>query len=88
MNSMIPEVATASIDKSNGPSHGNFAIGEQMKGGLQRTRERADALQAGAMRKAREATASTDKAIHHHPYRAVGIAATAALIVGFLAARR
>ena len=88
MNSMTPEAVTASIDKSNGPSHGSFAIGEQIKRGMQRTRARADALQAGAMRKAREATAYTDEAIHHHPYRAIGIAATAALVVGFLAARR
>jgi ElaB/YqjD/DUF883 family membrane-anchored ribosome-binding protein len=88
MNSIIPETATTPIERSSGASHGHFAIGGQIKGGLMRTRERADALQAGAVRKAREAVAHADEAVHHHPYRAIGIAAGAALIVGFLAARR
>ncbi|MEJ8826731.1 hypothetical protein WKW80_32780 [Variovorax humicola] len=49
---------------------------------------RVDALQAGAMRKARDAAAQADEAVHDHPYRAIGIAAAAALFVGLLAARR
>lgn len=88
MNSMIPETAIAPIEQSDGAPQRHFAIGEQIKDGLTRTRKRADALQADARRKAREALTNADDAVHHHPYRAIGIAAGAALIVGFLAARR
>ena len=47
-----------------------------------------DDLQGNAVHKARDAARSTDQVVHHHPYRAIGIAAVAGLILGFIATRR
>jgi hypothetical protein len=47
-------------------------------------RVRIDGLQG----KAREAARSADDALHHHPYRAIGMAALAGLLLGLLATRR
>lgn len=51
---------------------------------LREARIRIDGLQ----HKTREAARSADDAVHHHPYGAIGVAALAGLLVGFLAARR
>lgn len=38
--------------------------------------------------KARDAMHTTDKAVHRHPYRAIGFAAAVSLIIGLLVSRR
>lgn len=90
MNSRISEEASAPAEKTDCLPHGHWAVGEQVRSGLKHTRTRADALQAEALRRAREAAAQADTAIRDHPYRAMGIAAAAAaaLVAGLLAARR
>jgi ElaB/YqjD/DUF883 family membrane-anchored ribosome-binding protein len=47
-----------------------------------------DELEDSAIHKARHAARTTDLAIQTHPYGAMGIAAAAGLLIGFLAARR
>ena len=47
-----------------------------------------DELEDSAIHKARRAARTTDLAIQSHPYGAMGIAAAAGLLIGFLAARR
>ena len=90
MNSTISEEAGVPAEKTDGPSLGHWAACGQAMSGLKHTRMRADAFQAEALRKAREAAAQADTAIRDHPYRAMGIAAAAAaaLVAGWLAARR
>lgn len=51
-------------------------------------RQQLDALEETAVYKARRAARETDRTVHAHPYAAIGIAAAAALLIGFLAARR
>lgn len=55
---------------------------------LHKLRTLIDDLQSNALHKARHAARSTDQVVHHHPYTAIGIAAAAALVIGFLATRR
>lgn len=89
MNTRMPQTATASSESLAEAACNRLALGEQIISRLKRTRMRADALQDGVMRNARKAVTHADEAVHHHPYRAMGIAAGAALLVGlFLAARR
>jgi ElaB/YqjD/DUF883 family membrane-anchored ribosome-binding protein len=89
MNTRMPQTACASSESLGEATCNHLALGEKIMGGLKRTRMRADALQDGVTRKARKAVTHADEAVHHHPYRAMGIAAGAALLVGlFLAARR
>lgn len=55
---------------------------------LHKLRALLDDLQGDALHKARDAARSTDQVVHHHPYSAIGIAAAAGLVIGFLATRR
>jgi ElaB protein len=45
-------------------------------------------LEASALQRARAAAHSADQTVRAHPYGAIGLAAAAGLLVGFLAARR
>jgi ElaB/YqjD/DUF883 family membrane-anchored ribosome-binding protein len=47
-----------------------------------------DELEDSAVHKARRAARTADLAVQSHPYGAMGIAAAAGLLIGFLAARR
>lgn len=45
-------------------------------------------MEASALQRARAAAQSADQTVRAHPYGAIGLAAAAGLLVGFLAARR
>ncbi len=47
-----------------------------------------DSLEQAGLARARHAARTADQTVHAHPYGAMGIAAAAGLLVGFLAARR
>lgn len=47
-----------------------------------------DDLEDSARHKARQAARAADQTVQAHPYGAMGIAAAAGLLIGFLAARR
>ena len=47
-----------------------------------------DYLEQAGLARARKAARVADESVHAHPYGAMGIAAAAGLLVGFLAARR
>lgn len=64
------------------------ALRTRLEGQLQRLRMQAGEIEAGALRQAREAARVTDETVRAHPYGAIGIAAAAGLLIGFLAARR
>jgi len=51
-------------------------------------RSQLDELEDSAIHKARHAARATDRTVHSHPYGAMGIAAAAGLLIGFLAATR
>jgi len=55
---------------------------------VRQMRAQLDELEDSAIHKARHAARATDQAVHSHPYGAMGIAAAAGLLIGFLAARR
>lgn len=64
------------------------AVREQLARQVSRMRSQLEDLEAGAMHQARRAARKTDRMVHAHPYGAMGIAAAAGLLIGFLAARR
>ena len=47
-----------------------------------------DDLESEAVHQLRQATRRADRAVHTHPYRAIGVAAAAGLLIGLLASRR
>lgn len=55
---------------------------------VRQMRAQLDELEDSALQKARHAARTADLAVHNHPYGAIGIAAAAGLLIGFLAARR
>jgi ElaB/YqjD/DUF883 family membrane-anchored ribosome-binding protein len=74
--------AAAGGDEAFDAVRGKFAEQvRQMQGQL-------DELEQTGMVRARHAARVADQTVHAHPYGAMGIAAAAGLLVGFLAARR
>jgi ElaB/YqjD/DUF883 family membrane-anchored ribosome-binding protein len=55
---------------------------------LRHLRSQLGELEAGAVHQARTAARSADERVRAHPYGAIGIAAAAGLLIGFLVARR
>jgi ElaB/YqjD/DUF883 family membrane-anchored ribosome-binding protein len=55
---------------------------------VRQMRAQLDELEDSAIRKARRVARRTDRTIQSHPYAAMSLAATAGLLIGFLAARR
>ena len=51
-------------------------------------RAQLEELEDEAVHKARRAARAADRTIHTHPYGAMGLAAAAGLLIGFLASRR
>lgn len=64
------------------------AVRDKFAEQLRQMRAQVDELEDSAIRKARQAARTADQALHNHPYSAIGIAAAAGLLIGFLAARR
>lgn len=60
----------------------------RVTGTLSRVAQHGKVWKADAMRTAADVLRGTDGAVHVHPYRAIGIAADLALLVGIVAARR
>ncbi|HJV61368.1 MAG TPA: hypothetical protein VJ743_10515 [Albitalea sp.] len=61
---------------------------DKLLGQIREMRAQLDELEDTAAYKARKAARAADQAAHSHPYGAMGIAAAAGLLIGFLAARR
>lgn len=74
--------AVASGDEAFDAVRGQFA--EQVR----QMQTQLDDLERAGMVRARQAVRAADNTVHAHPYGAMGIAAAAGLLVGFLAARR
>jgi ElaB/YqjD/DUF883 family membrane-anchored ribosome-binding protein len=55
---------------------------------VRQMRVQLEELDDRARSRARHAAQVTDRTVHDHPYAAIGIAAAAGLLIGFLAARR
>ena len=60
----------------------------RMEHQLSTMRMQLDELEQTALRRARQAMRLADQAVQTHPYRAMGIAAAAGVLVGLLIARR
>ena len=64
------------------------AVRDKFTEQLRQMRAQVDELEDSTIRKARQAARTADQALHNRPYSAIGIAAAAGLLIGFLAARR
>lgn len=72
-------------------SHTGERIGElreRMQDNLRNARHKLGELEDAVVVKTREAVKATDHYVHEHPWKAVGIAAGAGLIIGLLISRR
>jgi len=90
MNATIHAATQAlerALDETIG--EGRFAeAGDKLIANFKRACSQVDALQDETVRAARSAVRRTDRAIHRHPYSAIGVVAVAGIIIGILAARR
>lgn len=64
------------------------AARDQLSDHVRRMREQLDDLEVAALYRAKRAARAADYTVHEHPYGAMGVAAAAGLLIGFLAARR
>jgi ElaB/YqjD/DUF883 family membrane-anchored ribosome-binding protein len=64
------------------------AVRDKFVDQVRQMREQLDELEDRTIHKMRHAARATDQTVHSHPYGAMGIAAAAGLLIGFLAARR
>lgn len=64
------------------------AAREELSKQVKHMRARLERLEGVATHKARDALKKTDRTVHDHPYTAMGLAAAAGLLIGFMAARR
>lgn len=90
MNATI-HAATQALERALDETVGEarFAeAGDKLIANFKRACSQVDALQGETVRAARSAVRRTDRAIHRHPYSAIGVVAVASVIVGILAARR
>jgi ElaB/YqjD/DUF883 family membrane-anchored ribosome-binding protein len=76
------KTAVASGDQAFDTVRSQF--GDQVR----RMQAQLDDLERAGMDRARQAVRTADDTVHAHPYGAMGLAAAAGLLVGFLAARR
>lgn len=70
---------------------GDDGLGElraRLESQLRHLRAQLGGLESGAVEQARAAARGADQTLRAHPYSAIGIAAAAGLLIGFLAARR
>jgi len=64
------------------------ATRERLREEVHHLRARLGDMEAIAAARVRNAARHTDEAVHAHPYSAMGVAAAAGLLLGFLMARR
>lgn len=64
------------------------AARDQFVDQVRQIRSQLDEVEDTAAYRARRAARAADRSLHEHPYSAIGIAAAAGLLIGFLAARR
>ena len=64
------------------------AVRDRIQQRLRLARAEFDAVEAAALRKARDAAWATDSHVYAHPWTAAGIAAAAGLLIGMLISRR
>ena len=64
------------------------ATRERLRDELHHLRARIGELEADAAERIRRAGRQTDEAVHAHPYTAMGVAAVAGVLLGFLLGRR
>ena len=61
---------------------------ERIRGNLMDARHKLGDIEDMVKTKTREAARATDDYVHEHPWKAIGVAAGAGLIIGLLAGRR
>ena len=64
------------------------AVRDRIQQRLRLARAEFDAIEATAVRRAREAAWATDGYVHTHPWTAAGIAAGVGMLIGMLISRR
>lgn len=73
---------------ANGGDEQIAALRARLESQLRHLRRQVGDIEDAAIRQARHAARATDETVRAHPYGALGIAAAAGLLIGFLAARR
>lgn len=64
------------------------AVRDRLVEQVREMREQIDELNQATMARVKRAALQADETVHAHPYGAMGVAAAAGLLIGFLAARR
>ena len=64
------------------------AVRDKFAEQVRHVRAQLDDFEGEAVHRMRRAARGADRAVHSHPYRAVGVAAAAGLLIGLLVSRR
>lgn len=64
------------------------AVRDRLVEQVREMREQLDELNQATVARVKRAARQADETVHAHPYSAMGVAAAAGLLIGFLAARR
>jgi ElaB/YqjD/DUF883 family membrane-anchored ribosome-binding protein len=64
------------------------ALRSRLEEQVRHLRRQLDELQENTLHHARHAARTADRTVQEHPYSAIGVAAAAGLLLGFLLARR
>jgi ElaB/YqjD/DUF883 family membrane-anchored ribosome-binding protein len=83
-----PNVVTAANETAQRAAACCGTAGKRVLEGFDKFRTEADSLKDNAVHKARNAAWRTGETVHQHPYSAIGVAALAGLVLGFMASRR
>lgn len=85
---MVDEIDTYLRSAADSGDQKLNAVRDRLALQVREMRAQLDELNQATMERVKRAALQADQTVHSHPYTAMGVAAAAGLLVGFLAARR
>ena len=85
---MVDEIDTFLKSAADSGDEKFNAVREKLESQVREMRAQVDELNQAALARVKRAAQQADQTVHAHPYGAMGIAAAAGLLIGFLASRR
>lgn len=85
---MVDEIDTFLKSAADSGDEKFNAVRDKLESQVREMRTQIDALNEAAVARVKRAAQQADQTVHAHPYGAMGIAAAAGLLIGFLASRR
>ena len=85
---MVDEIDTYLRSAADNGDQRFNQVRERMAQQVREMRAQLDQLNQATLERVKRAAQQADQTVHSHPYSAMGVAAAAGLLIGFLASRR